>query len=377
VKALGWKGLGVAALVAAVLVPTASASSAARVKMSLLPLQQAQLGSVAKSLQVEPGSGVVTNADAAGNSWRGSPRMFKKIGRITGYALQYGDARSGDAGVTEIYTEVSKYKTASGAKKGLAFWKKDDPRVTLLNQGGFTVTSKAAKVPAVGRARFGDLISYSAANIVPLYNLDEQFTDGRYELDVSVSAGSAAGATQLAPKLAKKLDKRLRQALAGKLHAKPVKVPGPTPAGPPAGGPDISTLALQTSDFTGTATVQDARYYPTYFALSHYSLVMEPAGPFDILFQDILWYPTANEAAFWADWDNAYFLSSGGSQVDLSSVGDGAQGVLDPAGFVQVVFSSGQLNENIFGLGESLQASDVQSLAQSAANYINNAGLGS
>jgi hypothetical protein len=46
----------------------------------------------------------------------------------------------------------------------------------------------------------------------------------------------------------------------------------------------------------------------------------------------------------------------------------------------QLVFASGQLVEtlNIAGAdGKRLQASDLQALAQTVANHINNAGLGS
>src|SRR5207248_5877700 len=127
-KGLVYKGLVAAVLVAAVVVPSASAKSATRVKLSVLPLPKSALGSSANGLAISRQSGPFSNEDAAGNSWTGTPRTFKKLGRISGYALVYGHGPSGGSGVTEVFTEVDQYKTAAGAKKGLAFWKKDDPK---------------------------------------------------------------------------------------------------------------------------------------------------------------------------------------------------------------------------------------------------------
>jgi hypothetical protein len=383
VKSLLFRSLAVAAVVAAVVVPAASAqSSAVKVKVSLLPLQKAQLGAAGKSLALQFDSGSVPNALAGGNSFSGAPATtFKKMGRITGYALDYGVGSSGGSSITEVYTQVDQYKTAAGAKKGLAFWKKDDPKLTELNQGTFAVTSRAHKVPAVGSRRFAYLASFSAPNLTPVWNVDEQFTDGRYELDVTVWAGNANAATKLVSLEAKKLDARLRKAVAGKLHAKLVKLPKLPPAGQAPGGPDLSALSLQPSDFTGTATVQAQGYVLDTPPLSTWDTFMEPAGQFDLLDQAILWWPTANEAAFDADWFTAENLAAGATSIDLASVGDGAQGVIDNesgGGFGQVMFSSGQLEESIVAISQAgIQASDVHNVAQAAANYINNAGLGS
>lgn len=371
-----------AALVAAVAVPTASGKASPAVKVAVLPLPKAALGSAASSLALAHDSGVVSNLDAALHSLGGAtPLTFKKFGRITGYALDYGIASSGGTGVTEVWTSVDEYKTSAGAKKGLAFWKKDDPQIAQLNQGGFAVTTKPENVKAVGSARFAFLTSYSAANIVPLSSVDEQFTEGRYEADVTASAGTAATAKQLAQTLAKKLDARIKQALAGKLHAKPVTLPAKQQAGPPTGGPDLSVLALKTTDLTGTATVGGQGYSPDPAAVSDYSVFMYPAGQFALLDQESEWYATANQAAFVADFETAQGLAGGGTPLDLSALGDGAQGVIESdssGGFGQVVFSSGQFAELIVVLGQgSVQASDVQNVAQKAAGYINNAGLGS
>jgi hypothetical protein len=382
VKGLLWKGFAVAALLAGLLVPTASAKSPS-VKIALLPLQKAQLGAAGKSLALEADSGAVSNARAAANSFTAqSVKTFKKMGRVTGYTLDYGVGSSGDSGVTEIRAEVDQYKTPADAKKGLAFWKKDDSWLAHLNQGGFAVANKPQSAPAVGSRRFAFLTSYSAANILPVSSVDEQFTDGKYELEVAVWAGSSSAATKLAPALAKKLDARLRAALKGTLHARSATLPGLPSAGPPPGGPDLTQLAVKNVFTGGREISQSEQYVPVSPAISLYDVLTQNSGSdFDLFDQEIFWYPKANEAAFSADWDQAAFLSFGGTPLDLTAVGDGAQGAIDNTsggGFTEIDFSSGQLMESLTGISpQSVQASDVQRIAQSTADLINYWGLGS
>jgi hypothetical protein len=376
-----FKVVAAAALVAATVVPAASAKTAA-VKLSVLPLPKTALGTVAKSLPLEHDSGVFSNADAAGHALQGATAStFAKMGRISGYSLDYGIGPSGGSGVTEVWTSVDQYKTNAGAKKGLAFWKKDDPLIANLNQGGFAVTNTAVSVPAVGGGRFAFFASYSASNIARLYSIDEQFTEGRYEADVTVWSGTSVGLKGLTTKLAKALDRRIKQALAGKLKAKPVKLPAKPQAGPPRGGPDLAPLALNTTDLNGTATVNSQGYGVDPLALSDFSVFMDPAGPFTLLDQESEWFATANQAAFEADFATAQALGGGATPLDLTGVGDGAQGVIENgsgAGAGQIVFSSGHLGEFIVAIGTTtVQTSDLQSVAEKAAGYINNAGLGS
>jgi hypothetical protein len=380
-------GLVVAGLIVAVAVPAASAMSAVRVKQSVLPLPASSLGSAARSLRLQGDSGVVSNKDllavelpvTPNRSFGNAPLEPAKLGRVSGYALDYGHGASGGAGVTEVWTSVDRYKTSTDAKKGLAFWRRWDrlgPK--LLGGGELSVAVQKEKTAALGSGRFAVLVRYSAANIGPLFGVDEQFTEGRYEADVTVWAGSAAAARKLVPALAKKLDARIKQALAGRLHARPVKLPARPKAGPPPGGPDLAQLALKTTDLSGQATALGQDYVPTLLALSGYQANMHPAGQFKQLVQDISWYPTANEASFNADFEAALF---GQDSLDLSSVGDGARGFLandSTGGSVALFFSSGQLEEFLhFTSATAVQTSQVKSIAQTVANYINAAGLGS
>ncbi len=143
-----------------------------------------------------------------------------------------------------------------------------------------------------------------------------------------MTAGSAATAETLAPQLATKLDARLRLALRGRLLGKAAKPPK-LRAGPPSGGPDLSVLALRKTDLVGKATVNKA-YVGDPAAISDYSVFMLPAGQFGALDQEIEWYPAANEASFFADFENAAALAAKGSTaLDLGSLGDGVQGQRD------------------------------------------------
>lgn len=390
-RGLLFRGFVVAALTVAVAVPVASAQSAgARVRLSVLPLPASSLGPGARALPLQPDSGVISNKDfqfpsfglpTTPNRWfANAPVGPAKFGRISGYALDFGHGASGGTGVTEVWTSVDKYETSAGAKTGLASWKTWETNRFLAStfQGVFSITVKKQKVAALGSSRFSVLVGYSAANIAPLFGLDEQFTVGRYEADVTVWAGTAAAAKNLAPRLAKTLETRVKLALAGRLHAQPVKLPSQPKAGPPPGGPDLAPLTLNPTDLSGPATVTNGAYEPKPFALSGYLLIMNPAGQFNLLQQGISWYPTANEASFNADFDIGPL---GQDPLDLSNIGDGARGFLSngsSAGLAVLGFSSGQLEEILaIANPNPIQTSQVESIAQTAANKINAAGLGS
>lgn len=370
-----------AALAAAVLVPTAFAGRSHSVTLALVPLQRSALGPGAAGLSLARDSGSVSNASAASHTPDATPGTLKKLGRLGGYALEYGNAFTGAAGLTDVRTGIDRYKTAADARKALAFWQKEDAELSRLDQPGFSVVNVPVQVPVVGKTKsFAYLTSYSASNIAPVSGLDEQIADGRYVLDVIVTAGSAATAETLAPQLATKLDGRLRLALRGRLHGKAAKLPK-LKAGPPSGGPDLSVLALRKTDLVGKATVNKA-YVVDPAAVSDYSVFMLPAGQFGALDQEIEWYPAANEASFFADFENAAALAGKGSTaLDFGSLGDGAQGSVTEGASLStgvVVFSSGNLAEFIFlGAQGSIDTGDVMGIAQTAASRIDAAGLGS
>ena len=390
------KKILLAALVAAVvLVPGASARTLHHVRLAVVVLPKSALGTAGRPLALARGSGVISNAKAPNNSYTATASTFAKLGRVTGYALTYGDRYSGRTGVTELTTGVDEYKSSVDARRGLAFWKKDDPRITVLKPYGLAVVVKVMKAPRVGTHRFAEGTSFTIPNGAPVSFVDERFTDGRYVLDVQVGAGSLSAAAGTAGKLARTLDHRLRLAEAGKLYGKPVKLPLQLAPGAPPGGPDLAALALQTSDLGGTATLGDHAYAtPSAPALSAYGIDWNPAGTFDALSQIIAWFPTANDATVLTGFEEtviAHGLAEGltgvvagqFTPVDLSAVGDNATGGIvsisqpqQPTVYLTVIaLSSGQASDIILAGGQSqIQPSDVVNLAQTAASRLN-AGL--
>jgi hypothetical protein len=370
------------ALAALIFLPAASATRSHAVRLGIVPLPKSVIGAAAQSFSLAHDSGRVSNASAAAHTSDATPKTFRKLGRVDGYALEYGNAFTGDSGITAVRTSIEQYKSASDARRALSFWKKEDAQLSKLDNPDFSVTSVPVDVPAPAArtSRFAYLTSYSASNIAPVAGIDEQVADGRYVLSVIVTAGSASEAVALVPTLVAKLDARLRLARHGRLHARPVKLPRQK-AGPPPGGPDLSALALRKADLRGKVSVTKG-YLADPAAISDYSVFMLPAGPFDALDQEIEWYPAANEASFFADFENAAMLAQKGTTaLDLSGVGDGAQGTFSPGSKYsagQVFFSSGNLAEFIFMAKEGSVSSDaVTTVARAAASRIDAAGLGS
>jgi hypothetical protein len=352
------------------------------VKLALVPLPKAAIGASAHSFPLARDSGPVSNARAAAHTPDATAKTFRKMGRLAGYALEYGNAFTGAPGITDVRTAVDRYKTAADARRALAFWAKEDAALDKLDNPDFSVTSIPVNVPAPASrtSRFAYLTSYSAPNIASVSGIDEQVADGRYVLDVIVTAGTAAAAQELAPRVMEKLDARLRLARRGRLHARPVKLPR-LKAGPPRGGPDLSALALRKADLVGKASVSK-QYVADPAAISDFSVFMFPAGPFDALDQEIEWYPVANEATFFADFENAATLAQGGTAaLDLSGVGDGAQGSVTVGSSFsggQVFLASGRLAEFIVMVSsDPISGAAVTSVAQAAANRIDAVGLGS
>lgn len=376
--------LAVAALAAAVLVPTASARRVTSVKLSLIPLPKSSLGSAARGMTLAQDSGVLPNSDV-------SPG-FELLGRISGYMLDYGDAFRGGAGVTAIETDVNKYRSTRGAKRAVAFAHTlDVVGVADLNDAGLAFTGKALTRPSLGGRSFAFVWTSGIAGVDPVSIVDLQWSNGRFTLKAQVAAGTSTEAESLARKIAKRLDKRLRLALAGRLHGKPVKLPPWPKAGPPPGGPSLAALALQTSDFGGPATVNDQTYAVAPPAISEYDLDIQPAGAFDDLAQSIDWWPSVNEAAFYSRAEvplTAELLAAlvgtapQVTPVDVSSIGDADQAEIlhfstssREAYFTIVVLSRGQATNLLYAFSpSSIQPSDVQNLAQLAANRLD-AGL--
>jgi hypothetical protein len=390
---VSWKTL-VAVLAGAVLcVPVAAAAPAKhspKLPLALVPLQQAQLGPAAASLTLQwfDFGTVSNNAAAFMAPGPVEPQKLKRLGRVTGYLLDYGIPYRGGTGLTEIKTGVDEYRTRRDAEKALPFWRKQDGYgAKSARQLGVHLTFTRLKVKTVGSSRFAYLTSMSIPHADPMYAVDEQFVAGRFILDSYVVAGTKAVATRLAPHLAALLDHRLRSMLAGRLHGHAAPRPPLPEPGPPPGGPDLSTFVLGPADFSpGTVISQGYSLDPE--AISSYGIDLHPAGAFADIIQGVNWYADANETTWqgtFTDYEIAQLAAlasmiGGVTPVDVSAAGDNAEAVILPYDLTggrngtTAVLSlwQGQATDVVLAASASqLQASDVQSLAQKAADHLN------
>lgn len=115
-----------AALAAAILVPvSASAQSASQVKLALVPLPKSALGAAGRPLPLARDSGVTSNQTEAGNaSGNVSAKQLTRLGRVSGYMLDYGNEFGDAAGIRQIQTEIEQYppspRRARGSISGVA-----------------------------------------------------------------------------------------------------------------------------------------------------------------------------------------------------------------------------------------------------------------
>ncbi len=378
----------VAAFVAAVLLPVASASGASQIRLALLPLPKAALGQAGHSLSLAPDSGVDSNEHSASQATGNvTAARLKRLGRISGYLLDFGTPFSDSPAVSEIQTEVEHYRTPAAASKGLGFWRKQELDVRALKQFGLHVTFQKVVLPHAPRPNWAYLTSGRIHGLKPIYGVDAQMVEGAYLLDVSIAAGSPAAAKRLVPVIAQKFDRRFRLARQGRLHGKPFKLSRPKP-GPPAHGPKPSRVVLTRSDVGSPATVRHAGYVSPRnafdeYASSAYDLALAPAGSsYDELAQEVSVAGSALEVKYFAALASGLLAHGGGpgtpTRVSLSGVGDNAFGELvqisaggNSASEAIVVLSRGKYLDFVIAVATAkLSASDVQSLAQKAAHRL-------
>ena len=381
------RGALVAAFVAAVLLPVASASAASQIKLALLPLPKAALGQAGHSLSLAPDSGVDSNEHSASQATGNvTAARLKRLGRISGYLLDFGTPFSDSPAVSEIQTEVERYRTLAAAGKGLGFWRKQELDVRALKQFGLHVSFQKVVLPHAPRPNWAYLTTGRIHGLKPIYGVDAQMVEGAYLLDVSIAAGSSAAAKRLVPVIAQKFDRRFRLARQGRLHGKPFKLSRPKP-GPPAHGPKPSRTVLTRGDVGSPSTLRHAGYVSPRnafdeYAVSAYDLAMVPAGTFGELQQEVSVAASALEVKYFAALAAGAFARGGGggtaTPVDLSSVGDDAFGELlqitigsNSASEAIVVLSRGKyLDFVVAAANAKLSATDVQSLAHKAAHRL-------
>lgn len=379
----------VAALSTAVLVPAASASRAQRVNLALVPLPKSALGAAARHLPIARDSGVVSNSEAASQATGDvTARQLKRLGRVTGYLLDYGDPFGSASGIREVQTEIDRYRSPAAARKGLEFWRRDEVKTPPLKKFGIHFSVKRQRLSGLPKPNWVYGGTISIKGLKPLQGVDAKFQHGPYLLDISISAGSISAGSRLVPTVARHLDRRLRLALAGHLRATPVQLPHPLRPGPPAHGPKPAALVLRTADLGKSAKVLHQGYAKPKGsfdenALSVYGLTMTSGGPFAFLSQEALVGGSKLEVQYFAAIVASGAAAGAGSgkatPVDLSGVGDNARGELlkvvingQTAYEAAVVLVRGSYLDFVVAASASpLSAADVRNLAGLAAKRLN------
>lgn len=374
-----------AALAAAVLVPAAAAAGNANVRLALVPLPKSSLGAAAGHLPIAHDSGPVSDAEAAGNASDVTPEQLQRLGRAGGYLLDYGNLFGAGAGVREIQTEADRYRSAADARRGFAFWRRQELKAPPLASIHFSV--RKLHLSGLPKPSWAYAETVSVEGLKPVRGIDAEIRQGPYLLDVSVAAGSTAAAARLVPQVARRLDGRLRRALAGRLHAHPVSLPPPLVPGPPPHGARPAALVLKTADLGKGARVLHKGYGKPKSsldenALSVYDVTMAAQGSFPVLSQEVLVGSSKLEARYFAAIVLGAGLGSGkgvkSTPVDLGGVGDDARGEIaqTSAGGASVteavvVLTRGPYLDFVVEASPSgFDAASVRSLARLAAKRL-------
>jgi hypothetical protein len=377
-----------AALAAATLVPaSASAQSASRVKLALVPLPKSALGAAAQPLPLARDSGATSNAKEASNaSGSVTAKQLTLLGRVTGYMLDYGNTLGDSVGIRQIQTEIEQYRTAGDARKGLSFWRRQELDNAPLKKLGIGFSIKKLGLSGIPGLHWVYAATVTIKGLEPIRGVDAELQDGQYLLDVTVAAGSNAAAAQLVPEIARAFHQRLQRALSGHLHGQPVALPRPLTPGPPAHGPKPAALMLEKSDL-GTATIVRKGYSspkggldPN--ALSVYDLTMAPAGSFALMSQEMTVGSSALEVQYFGAIAMSGVVAGLGktktTSLDLSGVGDNARGLMFQASVgghkayeAVVLLSHGAYLDFVLAADTSpFTGSNVQNLAQAAAKRL-------
>jgi hypothetical protein len=378
-----------AALAAAILVPvSASAQSASQVKLALVPLPKSALGAAGRPLPLARDSGVTSNQTEAGSaSGNVSAKQLTRLGRVSGYMLDYGNEFGDAAGIRQIQTEIEQYRTVPEARKGLDFWRRQELDNAAVKKLGIDLSVKKLGLSGIPGPHWVYGGTFSIKSLPPVSGIDAELQDGPYLLDVTVSAGSTAAAAQLIPTLARALHARLQLALAGHLYGKPVALPRPLKPGPPPHGPKPAALTLRKTDLGASTIVRKGYLSPKAAldpnALSVYDLTMAPAGSFALVSQEMIVGGSALEVQYFGSIALSGTLAGLGkaakaTPVDLSSAGDNARGVTFQASVnghkayeAVVVLSHGAYLEFLIAADTSpLTGSSVQNLAQAAVKRL-------
>jgi hypothetical protein len=232
------------------------ATAATPAQLALMPLPKSALPPAAASLPLDRQSGVVSNAaaaaDAAGDV---SAKRLARLGRVTGYSLDYADAGLAalvaGKGLLGIETSVDLYRDARAARAGLAFWRADEARFASLERSGVAIAFRPVAAPTVGDERWSYGGTVTVRGKPPIHGVVVAFRVGTLTADVTVTAADERTARAFVATLARRLEARIRGVLRGDVDGPATPLPARPKAGPPPNGMDLAAMAVRPADLGG------------------------------------------------------------------------------------------------------------------------------
>jgi hypothetical protein len=255
-------------------------------QLALMPLPKPAYGPAAESLTIDSTSGVVDNADAARADLDPTvtAATLEKLGRMTGYALDFSNIRAFTAhsGLVDAASGVDLFADADGAvryaAKQLAEPRQLERRaasgVSFRNVSSFRIPLESGSAQAVsGEIRLGGLSFWMTFSV---------FRRDKLVAEVALTRATEFGddRARIVP-LTRALDARIRGVMDGSVKGKPVPLPPSTRQelgglGAPSGGPELADAVLTAGDF-GTGKLVGEGYARDQSAVAAYVRRFEPA----------------------------------------------------------------------------------------------------
>jgi hypothetical protein len=255
-------------------------------QLALMPLTKAAYGAAANSLTIDSSSGVADNADAARADLDPTvtAATLKKLGRMTGYALDFSNIRAftSRSGLVDAASGVDLFEDADGAAR-YAAKQLAEPRqlerraangVSFRNVSSFRIPLESGSAEAVsGEIRLGGLSFWMTFSV---FRRDKLVA----EVALTRAKGFDEDRARIVP-LTRALDARIRGVLDGSVEGKPVPLPPSTRQelgglGAPNGGPELADAVLTAGDF-GTGKLVGEGYARDQSAVAVYLRRFEPA----------------------------------------------------------------------------------------------------
>jgi hypothetical protein len=242
-----------------------------------LAVPRAQLGPVAKGLEVELLSGPTNNARAADDSFdpNDSAATVTREGRVTGYTLVYGDVgwtalRKGH-GLLDVGTSVDLFRTARQAALYEIKSLHDLARVRGKNLQGVVVEkSSAFRVSGLGPGAVG-LETIQRVGNHRLQSTVVDFQIDKFLCEAVINRADTQTAHAPVVAIARELARRIIAYAKGSLRARPVPLPRPLGSVKPgSNAPDLSAMVPTAADLKGRARVFQQAFSPDDNAITSY-----------------------------------------------------------------------------------------------------------